>query len=76
MIQRGQRTGPTSGIIRAHSSQLLWPLWFCAEISHELQAHVGAPGSEGVLTELYALQSHYWCPVEGGKRQTKVRSLF
>ena len=47
-------------------------LGFCTEISHELQAHVGAPESEGVLTELWALQSHYWCPVEGGKGRERL----
>lgn len=75
-MQSGQGIGPASGIIRGHSSQSLWPLWFCTEVSHELQAHIVCRGSEGGLTELCALQSHWWCPVEGEERQTKVRTLF
>lgn len=66
-----------SKIIRCHSSQSRWPLqfWLMSAISWRT-VHMDALGSEAGLTEAWALQSNWWCPVEAEERQTKVESLF
>lgn len=48
------------GIIRGHSSQSLWPLWFCTEVSHELQAPIVCRGLR------VASQSSVLCRATGG----------